>query len=70
MEKIAELIRNMRKSAGMSQSQLDDAADLPMLTVGRAERANGHIKTEYFFRIAEATGHDVIIRRKDENDER
>lgn len=66
MEKIAELIRTMRKSAGMSQSQLDDAADLPMLTVGRAERANGHLKAEYFFRIAEATGHDVIIKRKDE----
>lgn len=68
MEKIAELIRTMRKAAGMSQSQLDDAADLPMLTVGRAEREKGHLKTEYFFRIAEATGHDVIIKRKDEEE--
>ena len=70
MKSIAEMVRTMRKNAGMSQSQLDDAADLPMLTVGRVEREKGHIKTEYFFRIAEATGHDVIIRRKDENDER
>ena len=70
MQKVAELIRTMRKRAGMSQSQLDDAANLPILTVGRAEREKGHLKTEYFFRIAEATGHDVIIRRKDENDER
>lgn len=70
MESIAEMVRTMRKNAGMSQSQLDDAADLPMLTVGRVEREKGHIKTEYFFRIAEATGHDVIIRRKDESNER
>lgn len=61
--KIPALIKELRKRANMTQSELDEAASLPNGTIGRAERNVVDIKSTYLLRIIEATGHEFVVRR-------
>ncbi len=66
MTTIPDIIIELRARAGMSQSALDEAADLPNGTIGKAERGTIDIKATYLLRIIEATGHVLIIRHKED----
>lgn len=60
---IPAMIKELRKRANMTQSELDEKANLPNGTIGRAERGVIDIKSTYLLRIIWATGHEFVVRR-------
>lgn len=64
--KIPQIVLTLRERAHMTQSQLDEAAGLPVSTISRVERGKMQLKANYLLRIIDATGHEFVIRRKEE----
>jgi transcriptional regulator with XRE-family HTH domain len=59
---VAELLRNARQEAGLTQQQLADRAGVNRLTVGRMENlTHGDMSVAALVRLLEAAGFDLKV---------